>query len=276
MTTFQRLLNNSHPALNKDPVPQPSLYFMPTSGGVIVIKDGVLQMTRQSPITLSTYTISSLASHLASLTGFDAQAVVNGNLSALALLDGTYTLTANIALTIPIFTSILWQIMRTLSLELEQLLQQDNESDFQITPQTATGIWLNELGSIYNVPREQDEPDSLYAIRLFDFSLASRINNISIERALNDLGYSATVDDVTPGPAFEVNVQLPTYAPNGFVYSTGSLASLVNQLKAAGVQSTINLQGQLSDTIYISDSISTSTSPAAWTWDSFKWGQFSW
>lgn len=232
-------------------------------------------MTEQFPITLSTYTISSLASYLASLTGFDVQAVVNGSLSALSLLDGTYTLTTNTAFTIPIFTSILWQIMRTLSLELEQLLQQDNESDFQITPQTATGIWLNELGSIYNVPREQDEPDSLYAIRLFDFSLASRINNISIERALNDLGYETSVTDTTPGPAFSVDVTLPTYAPSGFVYSTGSLGNLVDQLKAAGVQSTINLQGQLSDTIHISDSISSSTNPATWTvGDSLTIGQF--
>lgn len=268
---IERLFRNLAPALNQDPLKVNAIQVNSTSIIKISIYDGIMQVEGLASYELSSYTIFSLASSLNTLDGLQADVVGYGELSALCLVDGFYSVSGNL----PVFTSPLWQFGIPLSFELERAEKQTNNALFQANPRTASGVWLDSLGDQYGVSRLQNEPDSLYATRMFDFSLASRINNISIERTLNDLGYKATVTDTTPGPAFTVNVKLPTYSPNGFVYTTGSLSTLVDQLKASGIQSSVILQGDIKDTVHVFDSLTHTLQSSSWTvGDSLTIGQF--
>lgn len=272
---IERLFANLHPALNRDPLPVLSLKITNSTPTTIIVRNGYMQISGYKTFDLSTTTIVNLATQIAQLTGFTSSSVAYGSLSALALIDGTYTSTC----TVPIFTSPLWAVLRTISQSLKQMRSDGTQALFQAIPNTAVGIWLDELGTLYGVTREPGEPDQLYAVRVFDFSLEIRLNNIAIEKILNDLGYPSTVVD-TPPHAFKVNVTLPSVAPQGFVYSVAGLSDLVDKLRADGVQATIVLDGTLQDTVHISDSLSITGVQETWTWANFPgangWIGFSW
>jgi hypothetical protein len=266
-------LDNIHTAINTDPLPIDALNI----GGpvvTVVIHAGTMQIAGVGVFTLSTYNIASLAALLNTLsyggTAFQSESVSNGDLSALALLDGTYTAPC----VIPISSNPIRIYAKTVNQQYKTLQQNDNASVFQATPQTAVGVWLDSLGEFLKVYRLSGEPDSLYAIRLFDFSLGIRVNNIAIEVALQHLGYTASVVDTTPYPAFNVTITLPTASPNGYVYSIASLSQMVEILKAAGVSATIILQGSFQDTVQAHDSISETMASKTWTWGNFQWGRF--
>lgn len=200
MSHLDKYFSRMHPSLNRDPLPQNALSITTFDTGphnpavtyTIVIRDGTILISSAGSFLTTNLTISGLAGQLNKTNyGITATPLAFGNLSALSLIEGTYITPC----VIPIFTSPLWHLTVSLLQTLEQAKSDWNQANFQWDMHTASGAWLDELGSLYGVVREPAEPDSLYSLRMFNFSLAPRLNNIAIQKILNDLGYMATVTD---------------------------------------------------------------------------------
>jgi hypothetical protein len=266
------MLNNLHPGINKDSQRTSALSISATNG-VAVIQNNVLQLTGPSSAqyNLRSYTLGSLATAINGQSGFTATVSQPSSLAALVLLNGTYTS----PITIPMFTSFLWQLLKPVSLALTDALGAENQALLETVLNTSDGKWLDAFGDLFGVYRQNGEPDQLYAVRVFDFSVGPRVNNLAIQKSLMDLGYNATVID-NGANAFDVRVTLPSSPPQGFVYSYAQLGSMVGLLQAAGTIANIILSGSLSDGVALSDSISSTLRPAAWTWDTVIYDQFSW
>jgi hypothetical protein len=266
------LFNNLHPGINKDPQQAPA-FVITGNGAIAVIQNDTLQLTGPSSAqyNLRSHTLGSLAEEINSQSGFSASYLQPASFSAVVLLDGTYTE----SITIPMFTSFLWQIFKPVALALVDALRAENRALLEMVLNTSDGSWLDAFGELFGVYRQDGEPDQLYAIRIFDFSVAPRVNNMAIQKSLLDLGYNATVIDSGPA-AFEVNVILPNSPPNGFYYSSTQIDTLVGLLKAAGTTAVVILSGNLQDNVDVTDSISTITTAGTWTWGNFVWGQFTW
>jgi hypothetical protein len=269
---LKELLNNLHSEINKDPQQEPA-FAISGVGAVAVIQNDTLQLTGPSSAqyNLRSYSLGSLAEEINNQSGFTATYLQPASFSAVVLLDGTYT----DSITIPMFTSFLWQLFKPVALALVDALGAENRALLEMVLNTSDGSWLDAFGELFGVHRQDGEPDQLFAIRIFDFSVAPRINNMAIQKSLMDLGYNATVTDTGPA-AFEVTVILPNSPPQGFYYSSSQIDTLVGLLKAAGTTAAVILSGSLTDGIDITDSISATTTEGTWTWDNFVWGQFTW
>lgn len=267
------MLNNLHPGINKDPQQTPALSITAT-GGVAVIQNNILQLTGPSSAqyNLRSYTLGSLVMAINAQSGFSATSLQPSSLAAVVLLDGMYLS----PISIPMFTSFLWQLLKPVALALVDALGAENQSLLEMILTTSDGAWLDAFGSeLFGIPRQNGEPDQLYAVRIFDFALAPRVNNMAIQKSLLDLGYNATVTD-SGTAAFNVNITLPNSPPQGFVYSYAQLGNMVGLLQAAGTTANIILSGSLTDGVALADSISSTLRPAAWTWNNFRWDQFTW
>lgn len=268
---LNRLLNNLHPSINKDPQASPA--FIVTGSGTIVIDKDVLQLIGASSaqFSLRSYTLGSLMAAINNVSGFSAQCLVPSSLGASILMSGTY----NLPYTIPIFNSFLWQLLKPVALALVDALGAESQALFEMIQNTADGSWLDEFGELFGVVRESGEPDSLYSTRVFNLSVGSRVNNIAIQKTLRDVQYESDVVD-SGSAAFTISIQIPTYSPQGFIYSTAQLRDVVDQIRPAGVDYTILSQGTLSDAATISESISSIKSSTAIKYSVRKWGQMVW
>jgi hypothetical protein len=267
---LDRILNNLHPAINKDPQSVNALQI--TGTGTAIIKNNTLQLigANSMQFNLRTYTLGSLASAINGVSGYTATNYQLPTLSACVLLDGTYTLPA----TIPMFTSFLWQLFKPVALALVDALGAEYASQLEMILNTSDGTWLDSFGELFGVPRETGEPDQLYALRIFDLSVAPRCNNLAIQKALNDLGYGATITD--SGPAtFNINLTMPTNPPNGFLYSLAQLGDIVNNLRPAGVTGVIAIQQVNADSVKITENITTLPGTVGYG-SGRKWGQGIW
>lgn len=266
------IFNYMHPGLNQDPQATPALKIEAVSGTAI-IQNHILQLTGPSSAqyNLKTYTLSSLANAVNAQSGFTATVLSVGSLSALVLLDGSY----NLPTTIEMFTSFLWQLLKPVSIALASAFGAENQALLEMVMNTSDGNWLDALGELFGVYRQNNEPDELYAVRIFDFSVGHRVNNMAIQKSLQDLNYDASVDD-SGTAAFDVNVVLPDSSPKGFFYTNDQISTLVDILKAAGTTANLILSGQITDTVSVSDVLSVALNNKNWTWDSIVWGEFNW
>ncbi|UOF90755.1 hypothetical protein LSG31_00285 [Fodinisporobacter ferrooxydans] len=270
---LRQILNNLHPGINKDPQSVPAISISATNGQAI-IQNNVLQLTGPSSAqyNLRSYTLGSLVQAINSQSGFSATLIQVSTLSAAVLIDGIYSLPMNI----PMFTSFLWQLLKPVALAMVDAFGAENQALLEMILNTSDGSWLDSFGEFFDITRLDGEPDQLYAIRIFDLSLAPRVNNLAIEQVLLDLGYNATVSDDASLYTFDVNVTLPNSPPQGFVYSLSQLDNIVSLLQAAGTIANIILSGTLTDGISLSDTISVTLNTTPWTWGNFTWGEFTW
>lgn len=269
---IRELFSNLHPEINKDPQQEPALVISGLDA-MVIIQNDTLQLTGPSSAlyNLRSYTLGSLTEEINNQIGFTATCLQPAWYSAVVLLEGTYTE----SISIPMFTSFLWQIFKPVALALVDALGAENRALLEMVLNTSDGAWLDAFGELLGVYRQDGEPDQLYAIRIFDFSVAPRVNNMAIQQSLMDLGYDATVIDREPAH-FEVNVILPNSPPNGFYYSSTQIDNLVGLLKAAGTTAVVIISGSLNDGIVTADSISAVTTNKTWMWGNFVWGQFTW
>lgn len=267
---IERYLKNLHPAINKDPQAENSLYITSTGYHTLVIKDGVLVVSDVGSYDLASNTLSSLASILDALPTINCSVVQFPQLSALTLIEGKF----ETPVMLQSFTSVLWQISMTLAKQFEAIDKNTTQAQFQITPDTASGAWLRNIGEFYGVINQPNEPDILYSTRITDFSIGHRVNNIAIQKVLANLGYASTVVDDGP-KSFSVNVHLPQVPPSGYVYSLTVLSDMVHKLKTAGITVTIILHGAMSDTLKVRDAVAHWVNPIG-KWGTFKWGRTNW
>lgn len=269
---LDKLLNNIHPGINKDPQSSPALNI--TGSGTVIIDKDIMQISGGSSAQydLKGYTLGSLMSAINSVSGLSATCYAPTNLSALVLIKGTYAMNT----TISMFNSFLWQLMKPVAVELLKALGAEGQAILEMVMTTSEGAWLDSFGELFNVVRESGEPDSMYATRIFNLSVGVRVNNIAIQKVLSDVQYQNTAIQDSGSASFTVNTTIPTDTPQGFVYSTAQIRNIIDQIRPAGVSYQILSQGSVSDSATTSDSLSFITKTTTVKYGVRKWGQSVW
>ena len=239
----------------------PSLALNGT-GNVAIQGDRLYISTSSENVTIDLHNqkVSSIISQLPSgVTG----TVIQDGMAELLMLPYQYD-NAALPVTLEIATNALWFIIGAMARNLESRKRSLLNQVSQINLTNSTSRILDWWGATLGVERLSEEPDILYAQRINSLKFEPNVNNIAIENILEKLGYTTTVTDTSYG-TFNVTVNLPTSPPNGFYYTTSQISDTISVIKAAGVLANIILQGTLSDTIHISDSVSSVTNQASWT-----------
>lgn len=205
MKLTAKLLGYLHRVFNKDAKAFTAVRIAYDGGLTWAISDGVLSTTVNGgsgvnlSVDLSAHTLTTLVGYIAAQTGYSVTFVDpdRASLSALVLLDTVGDLAKQGGDILPGYTSLLWAWLETNARELKTISEQIDQMPDQMTTQGADGYWLDEIGSYYNVPREQGEADAAYGARIIAETLRPRSNNIALENAITVYtGQAATVTDV--------------------------------------------------------------------------------
>lgn len=269
---LNRLLDNIHPAINKNPQANPAISV--SGSGTIIIQKDIIQLigsTASAQFDLRGYTLGSLTSAINQVTGFSATCLAPSTLGALVLISGTYSTPT----TLNLFTSLLWQLMKPVAIALISAFDAKNQVMQEIIMTSSNGSWLDSFGEIFGVLRETEEPDSLYTARIFSLSVGIRVNNIAIKKALHDVQYESDIND-NGSASFSVRLTIPTNPPQGFVYSTAQIKDIIDQLRPAGVDYEILSQGTATDSMRLTETISWTKTSGGALYGVRKWGQAIW
>ena len=269
---FDRLMANVPGGIDKTAQEVPSLTLSGT-GSIAIQGDRLYVSTSAITTTIDLHgqTVSQIASNLPSgITG----TVLQDGMAELLLLPNQADSTTS-PVTLNIAQNGLWFVVGMMARMLESRKRSKLSQVGQLNLATATSRILDWWGASVGVERVTGEPDLLYAQRIIGLKFSPNVNNVSMEKFFQTLGYVTTVTDTDYGK-FDVNVILPTTPPNGFFYTTDQIQASLSLIKAAGTIATVILQGTLSDTVTIADSISATLNPASWTWGNFVWGEFNW
>ena len=206
MLLTQTLISRLSSIFNIDP--KPVLAFRLTYNGTAMtwtVADGVLTTVitggtgAAQTIALTGYTMSALVTYLSSQTGYTVSNVniSLNSLKATVLLDGSGASSATNGDHVYAYTYWLYSMLDAFSAELANARTQITNMLAQFSTRTATGEWLDDLGTYYAVPRNYGESDALYGTRIIASIIKDRGNNKAIEIALfNAFGEVATVTDV--------------------------------------------------------------------------------
>lgn len=269
---FDRLMAHIPGGINKTSQEVPSLALSGT-GNVAIEGDRLYVSTSTEAVTIDLHgqTVQQIISNLPSgITG----TVLQNGMAELLLLPYEAA-SATLPVTLNIAQNGLWFIVGMMARMLESRKRSKLSQIGQLNLAQATGQILDWWGATLGVERLSGEPDLLYAQRIVAMKFSPNVNNIALENLFETLGYTTQVSDTGYGE-FSVTVTLPNTPPNGFYYTTDQVQSALNLVKAAGVIATVILQGTLSDTVTITDSISATTNNSQWTYNNFTWGEFSW
>lgn len=269
---FDRLFTHLPAGMDRDPQSIPSLQIT-GSGSVLILDDHLYASTATENVTIDLHgiTVSSVVSQLPS--GMSGTVLQSGMAEMLALPDHVESIATPVTLTIP--QNPLWFLVGMMARMLESRRRNMVNQVAQLNLQAATSKILDWWGAALGVERYQSEPDLLYAQRIQAIKFQPNVNGMALQTLFSKLGYQTQVTDTSPGE-FSVTVNLPNAPPNGFYYSTTQVSDALGMVKAAGVIANVILQGILIDTVSVTDSVSVTVNPQAWTWGSFTWGQFTW
>lgn len=152
-------------------------------------------------IQLSGLTVAALAAQLASQPGYavpyvDAATVVH--FSALSLIDGSGDQDQSNGDHLVSYTSVLWAYLEGQAQELTTAGAAIREALVQMSATSASGEWVDEHGTYYQVVRSQGEADAAYAARMIAEVGRARGNNIAVAEAVRAAtnGTDAGVIDV--------------------------------------------------------------------------------
>jgi len=166
-------------------------------------------------VDLNDHTLASLAADIAGRTGYTVTAIdtERADLSARVLMEGnggTATAGGDILLG---FTSLLWAYMDAVGEQLTVLRGHVETMPQQAVITSASGYWLDEIGSYYKITRAPDESDAQYGPRIVAETLRPRSNNLAIEGAVEAYtGELAKVTDtVVYGAGFPLYNGVTTY-----------------------------------------------------------------
>lgn len=252
--------------LNTDPQAIPAMTLTPPSGspGLAMVRDHTLVLPETGLFDLTQYGLTALVQAIQA-QGWGATLLpgIPTDLRATALIDTGTSALSPVPLQVvadhpwlSVAGSVLWQAVRPVALTWEAMTADLTSLLLGILE----GPWLDNLGTYLQVPRIGGEPDSLYQQRLYGVALVTSPNALSLEMLFAALGYSMAVTNTHPG-TFTATVQWPTQPPQGFVYSQGQLQRMIDTLKAVGVIATVVFASQLSDTLNLSDSLTSTQTP---------------
>ncbi|HCE08618.1 MAG TPA: hypothetical protein DEQ40_08460 [Oxalobacteraceae bacterium] len=241
MKLTQTLLGYLNRVFNKDPQQTLAIQFSYAGTNMSwVVAEKVLTVSVVGGIgagfsvALESYTLASLAAYIASLNGFTVTALAPDlqlrALAASVLLDGTGNQNSSGGNNLYCYTSNLYSYYEAVADELNtaetavvecikqiSILQEDQ------TP-SAAGIWLDEIGGYYAVPRITGESDSSYGPRIISEVLRPRANNVALEAAIKAFtGQQTSVVDASV-PSFSVPIfnAAQTFNGGNLYNSTGS------------------------------------------------------
>jgi hypothetical protein len=197
------------------------------------ISDQVLTLTpvggsgHPATVDLTAYSLATLATLLGGMTGITVTGLdaTRSGLSAVVLLDGVGDTSQAGGNKLIGYTSILWAYMEAVASELQAASKNIALMPAMMNLNTSQGMWLDELGGYYNVPRAAGELDPVYGPRIIAETLRPKGNNVALEMAIQAYtGQVATVTDVSaPGPYYPLYNGSITY--NGaHTYSSGPSA----------------------------------------------------
>lgn len=206
MRLTPKLLENLNRVFDKDPGRFVALRIAHQGGLRWSVADGALTLAvGDDPAAslifdLSQYTLRQLVDAIAAASGY---AVIyldpdRADLSALVLLDGEGDASQFNGDAIFGYTSLLWALLESIAAQLQAAKDQIPEAPRQLSTTTASGTWLDELGSYLKVPRLTGEAETQYGPRIIAEVLRPAANNIALERAIEDYtGQPCEVADVT-------------------------------------------------------------------------------
>lgn len=148
-------------------------------------------------VPLASHTVATLCTFLAAQTGYSVpyqDLSTFSGLSALVLLDGAGNQGESNGDHFYGYTSVLWAYMESIGNELTLLRASITEAILQMAANTASGEWVDEHGSFYNVRRNTSEVDAAYAARMIAEVIKARGNNVAIAAALKDAVSAESVD----------------------------------------------------------------------------------
>lgn len=201
MKLTHKLLDLLNRVFDKEPHAFVAFRVRRAGGLTWSVADGTLTLTYDAVdhvYNLSAYTLQSLAAALVALSGFEVTAMTTrSSLSALVLLDGCGDESASNGDALLGYTSLLWAFVEAWARELQTLREAVDQALLQMSTTTASGAWLDEIGSYYAVPRTVGESDALYGQRIIAQTLRPISNNLAIEVAIEDYtGQACKVEDV--------------------------------------------------------------------------------
>lgn len=205
MKLTRKLISHLNRVFDRSPDPVLGLRIRYDGGMTWEVEDGVLRTIvvggtgASLQLNLANYTIATLANYVAAQPGYSVPFVSAdvGGLSARTLLDASGDQDSSNGDNLLAYTSLLWAWLDPIAKELKDAAEQVDQAVLQMTPQTASGEWLDELGLYYAVPRAASEPDGLYAPRIIAEVLRPRGNNIVIAQAVDEVAGGAGVSRVT-------------------------------------------------------------------------------
>ena len=234
------------------------------------ISDGMLTTTviggigSNLSIALPGMTISSLVTYLALQPGYSLAYSVGiqySGLSAMSLIDGGNSQDAINGDHLTAYTSLLWSYIEANAIELTTARTAISEMLKQMSLQTASDTYLDDLGNYYGIPRLLGEADSVYANRIIVVILRPKGNNVAIEMAISYMtgGYQASVIDapiagVYPSYYGQFDVVSQFDLISGDIPATfiARIVSAVEQCRDAGTKlRSVQMTGALSDTSVI-------------------------
>ncbi|WP_304459093.1 hypothetical protein [Alicyclobacillus sendaiensis] len=268
---FDRLMVHIPNGYTKAPNEVPALQL--NGQGAVSIQGDHLYITSGSSsatIDLHGQSIENIVSQFPS--GVTATVLQNNMAELLMIPEGQTWAQLPVTLNIP--SNPLWYVIGWMARTLESRRRSLQAQVAQINLASAAGRLLNWWGASLGVTRLPGEPDPLYAQRIMGLRFQPNVNNYAMQQFFSSLGYETTVQDTGYGQA-SVQVNLPTSPPTWFVYSLEQLQTALQSVKAAGVIMTVVLNGQMQDTVQVTDSISSSLATYPWTVGNVTVGQFS-
>ncbi len=216
MDLFERILARLNNVFDKSAHTEPALLLTYSGQAKVTISrrrfrtftaDGSANLDYD----LGNYTISQLAEAINAQAGYTATALGNGNLLALALMDVEGG-DLGAGITLEVFTSPLWQILKAWSWAAEDMLAEARIGLQQLNIQRAEGQWVEAHNVFYQVPRLPGEPDALFVKRILWETLNPKVNNLAIAALIEAvIGYETYVEDL-------IHVAFLTNDPNSTTF----------------------------------------------------------
>jgi hypothetical protein len=227
MLLTQTLLGFLNRVFNKSPAQVMALQFNHIYPMTWQVQDGILTTVVQNTgptvnltIDLSQYTFAELVNYIAKQPGYVTPylAPSMANIGAVALLDASGSVTpSDPPQPLYAFTSVLWAYLDANAAELELASQQIANLPAEMSTTTADTIWLDTLGTYYNVARNSGEADSAYGPRIIASVLRPMSNNVAMEIAISTFtGQNTMVTDVVL-PGVTGNSYNGVYTYNGSI-----------------------------------------------------------
>lgn len=215
MRLSPKLLGFLNRAFDKDPDAFLALRLQYDGAMSWRVADGVLTTSitggSGAPLTveLSGLTIRSLAGWLSIQTGYSVPFVMDAaaEVSALRLIEAQGDPSLSNGDHLLAYGSLLYALIDPVAAELSDAEKAIAAMPDEMATTTASGSWLDYLGSFYAVPRLTGEMDPIYARRIITEVLRPLGNNLAIEQAIADYtGQQVSIVDVieylAPEPLF--------------------------------------------------------------------------